>query len=160
MDYKQQAIDFCEKHGVKVEIKRRGFDSKPEWGTSEVATYDVKISRGKESYTFTFYNSIYSTEILKFLEKGEGWVGGKWLSRYQLGITKLSSMRKEATPNPYDILSCLTKYDPGSHKDFCSAFGYDEDSIKGLETYKAVMEEYLNVARVLGDCIEESQEIQ
>ena len=60
----------------------------------------------------------------------------------------------------YDILSCLEKYENANFDDFCSNYGYDNDSIKALKTYKAVSKEYKNVFRLFGDIMEELQEIQ
>lgn len=48
-------------------------------------------------------------------------------------------------PTAYDVLSCLTKYDPGTFSNFCSEYGYDIDSRKAYKTYKAVMKEWKNV---------------
>lgn len=62
-------------------------------------------------------------------------------------------------PTMYDVLSCLTKYDPGDLADFCSDFGY-EPTKQVRETYKAVCKEFRNVERLFGDIIEELQEIQ
>ena len=63
-------------------------------------------------------------------------------------------------PTAYDILACLTKYDPGTFEDFSSDYGYDEDSRKAERIYKAVVKEWLNVERVFGDCLDELREIQ
>ena len=48
-------------------------------------------------------------------------------------------------PRPYDILSCLTKYEVGTFENFCGDYGYDIDSRKAYKTYKAVMKEWKNV---------------
>ena len=62
----------------------------------------------------------------------------------------------------YDILACLTKYDPCTYKDFCAEFGYagGEDS---LEVYHGVKEEWEAVLRLFGPedgkCFEELCEI-
>lgn len=53
-----------------------------------------------------------------------------------------------AEPTMYDVLSCLTKYNPGSFDDFCSDFGYDNDSIRAFKTYNRVMDEWLMIARM------------
>ena len=53
-------------------------------------------------------------------------------------------------PTSYDVLACLTKYDPGSLEDFCSEFDYDLDSKSAEKTYDAVREEYLNVCALFG----------
>ena len=67
-----------------------------------------------------------------------------------------------AEPDMYDILACLTKYDPCTYKDFCAEFGYagGEDS---LETYHNVKKEWEAVLRLFGPengkCMEELREI-
>lgn len=61
-------------------------------------------------------------------------------------------------PTEYDIVSCITKADPGTFEDFCSEFGYDTDSRQAEKTYKAVKREWEKVARVFGaegECIED-----
>ena len=63
-------------------------------------------------------------------------------------------------PTYYDVLACLTKYDPNSFEDFCSDFGYDTDSISDKKTYKAVKNEWQDVSRVFSDSdIEAMREI-
>ena len=62
-------------------------------------------------------------------------------------------------PTAYDVLSCLTKYDPGSFDDFCSDFGYDNDSRKAEKTYKAVVKEYNKVNAMFNDVIEKLADI-
>jgi len=63
-------------------------------------------------------------------------------------------------PTMYDILTCLTKYDPESFDNFCSEYGYDTDSRKAEKTYKAVCKEFEAVDRLFGDVIDELAEIQ
>lgn len=64
-------------------------------------------------------------------------------------------------PAPYDILSCLTGYDPESFEDFCANYGYDSDSRKAYKTYLAVVKEYENVCKLFTpEQIELLQEIQ
>ncbi len=64
-------------------------------------------------------------------------------------------------PDEYDIITCITKSDPGSFEDFCGEFGYDTDSRKAEKTYKAVKREWEAVKRVFGEgeCLEALQEI-
>lgn len=62
-------------------------------------------------------------------------------------------------PCSYDVLACITKYDPGSFVDFCSDYGYDEDSREAEKTYKAVVKEWENVSRLFSDVMEQLQEI-
>jgi hypothetical protein len=63
-------------------------------------------------------------------------------------------------PTMYDILTCLTKHDPETFENFCSEYGYNEDSIKSLKTYIAVQREFNGVNRLFSDILEELQEIQ
>lgn len=73
------------------------------------------------------------------------------------------------TPTCYDILACLTKYDPGDYEDFCSEFGYETENEFGRLTrnpnaykiWKACCHEWEKVRRVFGEgeTLEELQEI-
>ena len=63
-------------------------------------------------------------------------------------------------PTMYDILTCLTKYNPETFENFCGEYGYNTDSIKALETYKAVKREFNGVNRLFSDVLEQLQEIQ
>lgn len=63
-------------------------------------------------------------------------------------------------PTAYDVLTCLTKYVPGTFDNFCSDYGYDIDSRKAEKIYKAVKKEYQNIIRLfLIDEIEKLREI-
>ena len=63
-------------------------------------------------------------------------------------------------PTIYDVLRCLQKSDVGDFENFCSEFGYDEDSRTAERTYKAVCKEFAAVDRLFSDIIEELQGIQ
>lgn len=67
---------------------------------------------------------------------------------------------EDTPPTMYDILTCLTKYDPETFADFCSEYGYNTDSINAQKTYKAVKREFNGVNRLFNDILEELQEIQ
>ena len=63
-------------------------------------------------------------------------------------------------PTMYDVLACMTKYDPGTFEDFCGEFGYDTDSRKAHKTYLAVCKEYEGICRLFNtEELEEMQEI-
>lgn len=51
-------------------------------------------------------------------------------------------------PNEYDILSCLTKYDPGAYEEFCSEYGYDPYDTETRKTYNAVKSEYSRLSKI------------
>lgn len=67
----------------------------------------------------------------------------------------------EAMPNEYDVLACLGKYDVGTFEDFCSEFGYDEESRMAERIYIAVIKEYKDLTRIFTeDQMEELSKIQ
>lgn len=67
-------------------------------------------------------------------------------------------------PDLYDILACLTKYDPIDIENFCADYGYTygtnahENSL-AEKRFKKVQDEYNNVKRLFGDIMDELQEI-
>jgi len=79
------------------------------------------MTKGEQSYSFEFGQSLASSSI------------------YPLERKK---------PTEYDILACLTATDPGRHEEFCWNYGYDEDSIHGLELYERVYDEFKNLSRL------------
>jgi len=67
----------------------------------------------------------------------------------------LVGSRPNTMPTKYDVLVCLTKHDPGTFKDFCFEYGYDEyatDShsalLKIYKIYEAVVKEYEKVCHI------------
>jgi hypothetical protein len=74
--------------------------------------------------------------------------------------TSINDTKKNITPNAYDVLACLQKYEVSSFEDFCYDFGYNTDSRKAEKTYKAVLKEYKNVYRLFSDVMEQLDEIQ
>lgn len=79
----------------------------------------------------------------------------------ELTYSKTLQLSGIIPPNAYDVLSCITKYDPGTFEDFCSDFGYDEDSRSAEKTYNAVCEEWENISLLFTyEEIEQLQEIQ
>ena len=75
------------------------------------------------------------------------------------------------TPTCYDILACLTKYDPGDYEDFCLDFGYETETENefgrltrnpnAYKIWKACCHEWEGVKRVFGEdeILEELREI-
>jgi hypothetical protein len=80
--------------------------------------------------------------------------------RYSFNFgTSLNDTQTNTAPTAYDVLACLTKYDPDDFANFCADYGYDEDSRKAEKIYKAVLKEWAGVERLFSDVIEELQEI-
>lgn len=170
-DYEKQAADFLEKTGATLKIKfsHNGKHFHADEETRDI--YNVTLSRGMRHFSFKFGQSIMDSQyyqdgripVRTYTLSGGSRTGGYKLTdikKYQSGGDKLILV-KGKIPTAYSILSCLTKYDPGSFEDFCSEFGYDTDSKKAEKTYNAVVDEYKNVAMLFTDSeIEELQEIQ
>lgn len=121
-DYIKQANDFCEKYGVKIEWECTGKMINPNWGD--------KVRRNRWEFLVTTKNGEYGGVFWDSIANSEN------------GYPQ---------PSSYDLLACLTKYDPGTFEDFCDEFGYDIDSKKAEKTYKAEIKEYEGLYRVFGD---------
>ena len=75
--------------------------------------------------------------------------------------TSINDTEQKKEPTPYDVLASLTKYNPDTFEDFCSSYGYDEDSRKAEKTFKAVVKEWENISDLwTGEEINKLQEIQ
>lgn len=123
-DYIKQANDFCEKYGIEIEWGFIETSFNPEWGD----TYKDK----RNKWRFAIYKD------------GKRYTGIFWDSI-------INSVKGNFEPSNYDLLACLTKYDPCTFKDFCCDFGYDEFDENAKKTYRAVIKEYKGLCRVFGD---------
>lgn len=47
----------------------------------------------------------------------------------------VKNTREGKKPTNYDVVACLEWYEVGTFQDFCFNFGYNEDSIRALNTY-------------------------
>lgn len=72
-----------------------------------------------------------------------------------------SGTGRHIRPTAYDILTCITKYNPGTFEDFCAEYGYDTDSRKAEKIYKEVVNEWEGINAVFtSEDLEKLQEIQ
>jgi hypothetical protein len=64
-------------------------------------------------------------------------------------------------PTMYDILACMTKYDPEDFENFCANYGYDTDSRSAERIYKNVCKEWEAMQRLFPEpeVLEEMNEI-
>lgn len=178
-NYEQQANDFLSKVGatIKAEFKKNDFHFSGDKDKRDI--YSVTISRGSRSFTFDYGQSINNSQYLQdrdIPERTYTLSGGCRSGNYKItdlsawtivpkGKTAFGSMclmvKDGIPPTNYDVLACLTKYDPNTFEDFCSEFGYDTDSKTAEKTYNAVKDEYKNVCMLFTDEeIELLQEIQ
>jgi hypothetical protein len=120
MDYQKQAADFLNSYGIKFSAEY----------IEHSAHFDDDKKRGVER------------DIWRLTLKRKG----RQMS-VTFGQSEADSDHGNTPPRPYDLLSCLTKYDPGTFANFCGDYGYSEDSISGLRTYKAVCREWAKMSR-------------
>ena len=116
--YEKQAIEFLRNAKATMEIKYKGKAINPDWKDDTERNY-------------------YSFEIRT--QKGT-MSGTFWDS--------IHNTQRNNKPTEYDILACLTKYDPGTFEEFCSDYGYDEDSRTAEKIYIAVVREYKQLERI------------
>lgn len=123
---------------------------------AEIELVVAKYNSKRRAIEHVVSNSKYRTEgyvrnsIASAIKRMQG----------EIKTTYLNPKKEVVSPSLYDVLACLTKYDPGTFENFCSDFGYDSDSISALKTYKAVCKEWQKVDLLFGDVIDELQEIQ
>jgi hypothetical protein len=176
--YEQQANDFLAKTGTefKVEFIKNDYHFDDDKDKRDI--YKITFKRGKRQFSFNFGQSLVKSQhyvqtmsdgsIRKFTITGNRLEGNykitdmsNYLNAYSSYDRLKPQLTKGETPTSYDVLTCLQKYDVGSFEDFCSDFGYDEDSRKAEKIYKAVCKEYENICKLWSDEeIEELQEIQ
>lgn len=159
--YEKQAEKFLKK--TKTELKTRFLKNDFYFNDDKEKRdiYEITLKKGERSYTFKFGQSINcSVKWTIYTPKGKiNTNEDKVAKKYSMGVKKRNENYSE--PTPYDILSCLTKYDPEEFKDFCDNYGYNEDSIKAKKIYDNVVEEYNNLKMLYSDKeLKMMQEIQ
>jgi len=175
-EYDKQAEKFLAstKTTFETEFLKHGkhFDNDTE--TRDI--YKITLKRGSRVYSFNYGQSINCSGEYQIKESlmNKLWrsqiVGGKYaftakefknLRLHEADKVCIIKNPNFKAPTAYDVLACLTKYDPGTLENFCSDFGYDTDSRSAEKTYNAVKDEYQNVSMLFTDAeIEQLQEIQ
>lgn len=177
-DYDQQAQSFLSKTATefKAEFSHYGkhFDS----DTDKRDIYNITLKRGSREFAFKFGQSLNRSMewIANTTYSKNAWIKSglpRLMGKTRRIICKLIGLHETTTigrdlvknkdfrePTAYDVLACLTKYDPGTFEGFCYEFGYDTDSKKAEKTYKAILNEWQNVAMLWNDSeIEELRDI-
>ena len=166
----EQAEKFLLKTGVSFKAEFKKYDIHFPGDKNKRDIYQITLTRGKRNFVFSFGQSIQSSgRFWKYGNPERGCsmgylskAGYQWMKPVAIGQYGAWNKNPEfSEPRAYDVLTCLTKYDPGSFADFCSEFGYDEDSRTADRTYQAVCEEWKNVQTIwTDDEITELREIQ
>lgn len=130
-DYKKQTEEFLSKFGIKFEYENISVEISRLDPKRRNYKYIASFIRPGKQVDFEFHGSIAD------------WKTGKRIL------------------HAYDVLTCLTKDNPGMFSDFCSEYGYEEDSRKAFSTYEDVCEEWKKVSSFFSASeIEEMKEIQ
>jgi hypothetical protein len=112
--YDEQAEQFLSNFGLTVKMVQKG-DRCPPWEDSRGCVHgdryrvSIKRSSGGKALSFDFWNSLNDVQT------------GTGLSAYSV----LASISSDA-------------YCPDTFEDFCSEYGYDQDSRKAFSTFKKV----------------------
>lgn len=172
-EYTEHADALLKEMGVTFEVRHVGNGCPPFCGDrddmSEAGKFPRKkhihgdqhlciLSRSGKAITFDFWNSYRDQEIDYFVKAGAwGWRDAPWYKKKKYdGVFAemraarlwLASTKFSPLPTSYDLLASLQKYEVGTFKDFCADFGYSDDSIRALETYRAAQEEFDKVRRL------------
>lgn len=159
-EYTKQAEDFMARHGLEFRAVHIGSDCPTFCEDAENGKdmdkleqfprkshihgnhYHVTISaKDRGHFTIDFWNS-YADEFDNYVMGNRP----KYKEHYDR-LKTLNGDKKRRTPSPYDVLACLTKYDPGTFENFCGEFGYDTDSRRAEQVYFAVQKEWSKVRR-------------
>ena len=174
--YEQQAEAFLKATNTEFncEFLKHGKHFVDDKETRDI--YRITLTRGRRSYAFNFGQSIACSGFYYTMGKQKLFIDRKYLLK-ENKANLIHHIRREANfqfmnngksdtihypvaPTAYDVLACLTKNDPDTFENFCSEFGYDEDSRKAEKIYNAVVEEWRNVCALFTDEeIEQLQEI-
>lgn len=168
-EYLEQAKNFLNKANAKCEIVYGGISRNENWKEKEKRNwYDVTITTPRGKMAFTFWDNIHNTEIstITFDEYAKKELKYNRVENMSYGEKRkakndLARLKAKAVPNEYDVLACLEKYDVGTFEDFCSEFGYEEDSRTAERIYIAVIKEYKDLTKIFTEKqMEELREIQ
>lgn len=154
-EYIKQATEFLQKANAEMKINFVGLAINKEWKENEKrCLYEITLASPRGSMVFDFWDSIRNAEIKEMTLEAYA------EKRYRVPFSdltqaekmqanrELAAKKKAAVPSVYDVLACLTKCDPGTFEDFCSDYGYDEDSRTAERVYFAVQKEYSQLARL------------
>ncbi len=166
-EYTKQATEFLKKANTTIKIEFIGLAINREWKENTPRNlYNITLSNPAGAMNFDFWDSIHNTEIRQM--NLEAYAEKRYNCRFDsLNYSEKVKAQKElkekkaaAQPTAYDVLACMTKYDPGTFENFCSEFGYNEDSCTAEKIYFAVQKEYSQLTKIFTpEQLEEMQEI-
>ena len=158
-EYQKQAQDFLAACNATMKIEFQCVDVNRNWNdNSKRNKYCFTITTPRGTMYGDFWDSIYHTEVTLmtlddyFRKTYRRSAHASTYSEQNKAKKALAELKEKAVPTVYDILSCLTKYDPGTMNDFFSEMGYEvhdaDDIFCFLNTYNAVVKEYRDLCRI------------
>ena len=167
--YEEVANKFCEESGIEFSVflvgndcprfcndARKGIDM------NKVNQFPRQTHIHGKHYRYTLRKSGQVSKELtgdfwnSYNDEEDNWwqIEGKYYSwkTSDRGINALKQRHGRASgitqkPTAYSVFSCLTTSEPGMFEEFCSDYGYDTDSRRAEETWRAVMDEWIKVRR-------------
>lgn len=139
-EYEQQALNFLAETKTEFNAVRVAFGKYFEDDKEERDIYRVSLVRkDRKPMIFNFGQSIVNSGTLDANHK----LSEKFMRSGKMFPKNPEDFEcKRKAPTAYDVLACLQKYDVGTFEDFCSEFGYDQDSRKAEKIYLSVVKEY------------------
>lgn len=154
-EYQNKMDAFLRSANATCKIEYGGIARNQDWDNQKRNWYDVTIETPKGKMQYVFWDSIHDTEIYTMtLEKYVTKIKHSRIMSYGEKIKaqrELNQLKAEAIPNTYDVIDCLEKYDVGTFEDFCSEFGYDEDSRRAERIYIAVVKEFKELQKIFSE---------
>jgi hypothetical protein len=150
-DYQKQANDFMAKTGTKFNAELIGHDKYFDDDKYSRDIYKITLERNGKKYSFHFGQSVANSKGPEYEKK---------LNNAQGFMEQVKIKKQVKAPSAYDVLSCVTKNDPGTFDDFCSDFGYDTDSRTAEKIYFDVQKEWKEINKMFNDVMDELSEIQ
>ncbi len=144
-EYQEQAEAFLKKTKTKLAVTYKFTGPHFSGETDERDVYVCTLSNEKFTYSFEFGDSIHNSQARVGIAQPPMF-GGISISDYADACKKAKKDWKK--PGAYDVLSCLTSYDPGTFRGFCGDYGYDDDSRKAMDLYLKIQGEYESLTRL------------
>lgn len=142
--------------GFKTEFLKNDFHFEGDKDKRDI--YKITLKREGRKYTFNFGQSVYESQHYQdknIKEKTYTMNGGSRTGGYKVHdlsfLDTYCLLIKGTAPTLYDVLACLTKYDPETFEYFCDCYGYDIDSSRAKKTYKAVKKEYQKMCTLFSE---------
>lgn len=158
-----QLQEFCDKHEIKISSIHLGI-TQPTFSDREMDEWSCTIHCQDRKDSFRFYTSLEGRKLSPNVKKEKGGyycghpINHKYNSAKEVALKGFS---KPVLPNVADLLSSLII---GAYaldvtfEEWCSEFGFNNDSIKARDTYHASQQNGIRIKRVLGELFDQARQ--